>query len=66
MLEKPLCDDAGNKLTLASVMPGLGVDITLTSTDLQVVRFHADAQSLRTLCTALTAAAQAAERVAKN
>lgn len=61
MLDKPLSDAQGNKLSLMRVMPGLLVDITLTAADQRIVSFRADAQALRTLSAAFAAAASVAE-----
>lgn len=65
MLEKPLTDSQGNKLNLVRAMPGLDVSITLTSSDLHVVRFNADAQALKALSVALAAAAEVADSAAR-
>lgn len=65
MLDKPLTDAQGNKLALMRAMPGLGVTITLTSSDLHVVRFNADPEALRALSVALAAAAEVAGSAAR-
>ncbi len=64
MLHEPLTDAQGAKLTLAQTMPGLGVEVCVTSADGQVVRFVADSEALGKLVPVLTAAAEAARRVA--
>lgn len=65
MLDKPLTDAQGNKLTVVRTMPGAGASITLTSSDQQVVRFNADAQALKALSVALATAAEVADRAAR-
>ena len=55
----------GNKLSLICIMPGLGVDVVVTSADQRVVRFNADARALRALSSALAAAAEVAEGAAQ-
>lgn len=62
MLQEPITDSSGNKLYLVRRLPGFGADILLTSASSQVVRFEADASTLRSLADALARAAEFAER----
>lgn len=66
MLDQPLSDKQGNKLHVVQAMPGLGVCLTVTSSDGRVVQFNADADALRSLAAVIVAAAQVAERVARQ
>ena len=47
MLDQPISDAQGNKLSLIRTMPGQGVALVLTSADQRVVSFSADASALR-------------------
>jgi hypothetical protein len=66
MLHEPLTDAHGAKLNLAQTMPGLGVEVCLTSADGQVVRFVADAAALSQLAPVVAAAAEVAQRAVRR